>query len=744
MKKDKKQARAENAVIELLKHHKKTGLGFKAILHSLNIAKINRNSLRVILNQLISKNLVTRKGKGYRLSSTVSKEELNPGEEGFIEGKLSMHKSRCLILSHESSKDPIRIYPENVRGALPGDTVRIKITQKRANGRVLGKVLKILAREGVQFVFQVQEDGMMSRTDFDLPVHIDVPEGLKVKSFHRARVLPEINSKHLKAEYLGPVQNNVDVDIEDLVGQYQVPHQFSSAVLNSIQETPKEITDRLDLRELHTFTIDGEDSKDFDDAISIVKDEKSWILYVHIADVTHYVRPKTKVDDEASLRSTSIYFPQYVIPMLPEKLSNDLCSLNPDVDRHSFSCEMHFNSSGRLTKAFAYPSKIRSNRRFTYTNFQSAYDKQNDQELQKEINLCYELFEKLLKHRKKRGAIDFDLPEPVLKLDDKFKVLEVNTYPRLDSHRLIEEFMVKTNVTIAQFSHTAQLPSLYRHHPGPKNDSIANLKDLVCSMGQNFPDLDYKKPESYQTLLAGLDEQFKDVLQPMVIRTMQQAVYSHEHPDHFGLALEYYSHFTSPIRRYPDLIVHRQLKRLIQVSSAKLPLQIYPFQKPKFAPKQVHLSELEKLAKNCSQAERRAVDMERDYHKRKMVDFMSRRLNQTFLARVTGVSKRGLFCELVEYYAEGFLALSQIPGQWQTDEIKQRAVNRYNKNQTLQLGDVFQVRTKRVNSERFEIDFSITEAAVREVQQNRKMLTSENPKDRKPRRNSRVRRQEKQ
>ena len=459
---------------------------------------------------------------------------------------------------------------------------------------------------------------------------------------------------------------------------------------------------RRDLREQPTVTIDGETARDFDDAISIEKIRTGFRLWVHIADVAHYVKEETSLNEEAYARGTSVYLPDRAIPMLPEALSNGICSLNPNLDRLTLTCEMDISPLGEILKYDIYESVINSNERMTYTAVREILvDKDPSQRkryaaLLPEFELMAELMEVLRVKRSKRGSIDFDLPEPQIVLDLQGRMTEIIRAERNMAHQIIEEFMLAANETVAGHIEKKEAPFMYRIHEEPAEEKLTDLIDFLATLGISLPTVKKLKPVHLQKALAkakGTPEE--TLINTVLLRTMKQARYSAENVGHFGLAAETYTHFTSPIRRYPDLIVHRILK-----SDMKGKLKDPAYVK--------HLAEtLPEAAIHCSLRERTAMEAERDVITMLKIEFMKDKLGEVYDGIVTGVTQFGLFVQLRELFVEGLVHVSTLTDDYYHYVEKLHCLRGERLKCVYRIGDAIRVRVDRVDAARKRIDFSL-------------------------------------
>jgi ribonuclease R len=533
--------------------------------------------------------------------------------------------------------------------------------------------------------------------------------------WYHARILSDIHPEQYNCTLEKAVDMQKDLDVLDLVQRYSLPQDFPADCIAESGKEPPDNWQRIDLSDLRSYTIDGADAKDFDDAISLKKTADGFTLWVHITDVSHYVVPGSALDKEAFRRGTSVYFPKEVIPMLPEKLSNELCSLKPGEPRKTVSCEMHFNPQGKMQKAFVYPSILKSHKRFTYDEVQDILDGKLPGPFAEELQQCLELSKLLSSHKYHDGAIDFEFPEIKITLADDATVEKLELEPRLDAHRIVEEFMLAANEAVACFCAEINLGTIFRHQPPPGEQDINELDGILKTVKLSIPaGRERFKPKTYQKLVNSLTPDIKDFIQPLVLRSMRQAVYSEKHCTHFGLAKDYYCHFTSPIRRYPDLVVHRQLLNCLAENGLKFPYCIYPLQKEHRELKKPPLQNAREQAVFSSMTERRAVEVEREYQHRKKALFAETRLGQTFSARITGMLASGMFLEIADFPVEGFLPFESLSDYWDFNEkmmyAEKRRRNAKNneespvKTNVLRLGDMLSVTIHSIDREKYRVN----------------------------------------
>lgn len=627
-------------------------------------------------------------------------------------GRLSFDKNGNMLVEPEGTlaggdvKLQIVVSPGGLADANPGDRVSVKIVG--GSGKVLvAKVTEVLEREEKRIVGTVERLGSSYKIllkDRDLPSGIDVSR----KKLKGAEAGDKVIAKLLVDRYSGFSAEVVkvlgeagdpSVELEAIAAQFNLRKDFPGGVLGeteSIKEeiSKKEIASRLDLRDAIVFTIDPEDARDFDDAVSLRKIPGGLFeLGVHIADVSHYVREGSALDGEAYKRGTSVYLTNGVIPMLPHKLSNEICSLNPGVDRLTYSVIMKIRPTGRVVDYSFAKSVIRSKRRFTYEEVQKIIETGHGDHAET-IATMNKLAKTLTSLRSRAGSIDFDLPEAKFVLDDLGRPLEIIKKQRLDSHRLVEEFMLLANKTVAMHigRHGVRAkPFVYRIHDVPDPDRIRELAVFVSHFGYNLNYDGSVGQKQLQRLLKSVEGKPEEYLiNDIMLRSMAKAIYSEKNIGHYGLAFKYYTHFTSPIRRYPDLVVHRLL---------------HAYETGKEIPDMRGLKkDLADTCKLSSEAERRAVEAERESVKVKQVQFMEGHIGDEFEGTIAGVTSFGLFVEVNDVLVEGLVHVREmddyysfVQGQFQ---LKGRRSGK-----VYQLGDRVRVKVMRVNMERHEIDF---------------------------------------
>jgi len=496
------------------------------------------------------------------------------------------------------------------------------------------------------------------------------------------------------------------MEIDIALRAFDLPHVWSVEALNQAESFGSEIPEsaiegRVDLREMPLLTIDGEDARDFDDAVHAEKlDSGNWRLWVAIADVSYYVEPKSPLDGDAQERATSVYFPSQVIPMLPEALSNGLCSLNPEVDRLCMVCEMEINTDGEIESHKFHQAVMNSHARLTY-NKVAAMLVDGDEALREQyaavlpgLEVMYDLFKTMLSAREKRGAIDFEMTETQFLFDDNKKIKSIEPRERNDAHRLIEEFMVAANVSAANFLLEHELPALYRIHETPSEEKLSGIRDFLGELGLSLGGGAEPKPSHYAALLKNAQQRpDAHLIQTVMLRSLKQAVYSPDNVGHFGLSLEAYAHFTSPIRRYPDLQVHRTIRHLISS------------QKKKKWP--VSHEDMEQLGDHCSMASRRADEATRDVSDWLKCEFMQDHVGEDYEGVISGVTGFGVFVELNEMYIEGLVHITALKNDYYQFDASGHRLTGERTRKTYRLGDTIKVKVVRVDLDEKKIDLEL-------------------------------------
>ncbi|WP_461537541.1 ribonuclease R [Spongorhabdus nitratireducens] len=654
-----------------------------------------------------------------------------------VTGKVQGHRDGYGFVIPKDGSDDLFISAREMRQVFDGDVVVVRETRVDRKGKREGSIVDVLERNTSQLVGRYFEEGDSS---FVMPDNKRVSREVLLKpgplqprpgQFALVEILEQPSRSRppigLVKEILG---NRTDpgMEIDVALRTHEIPHVWPESVEKEVRRFTAEVAEkdkghRIDLRHVPFVTIDGEDARDFDDAVYCeTKKSGGWRLFVAIADVSHYVAVGSALDEEAQNRGTSVYFPGHVVPMLPEILSNGLCSLNPEVDRLAMVCEMTISANGRLSGYRFYEGLINSHARLTYTKVWDMLDQpESDKGKQlreqyasvvSHVDELYNLFHALKQQRKKRGAIDFETTETQIIFNDQRKIEKIVPTERNDAHKLIEECMLCANVSAARFLEKHGLPGLYRVHEGPNLEKRLNLNSFLGELGLSLPGGNLKTGD-FQNLLESIkDRPDFHLIQVMMLRSMSQAVYTPENQGHFGLAFTGYAHFTSPIRRYPDLLVHRAIRHIIRseretdkvrrVEGTKLipAHRIYPYD----------TTAMMALGEQCSQTERRADEATRDAMDWLKCEYMQQHLGDEFEGVVSAVTGFGLFVELKDVYVEGLIHISCLPGDYyHYDASRQRLVGEKT-GMSYHLGDELSIIVARVNMNDKKVDFELSGA----------------------------------
>ena len=682
----------------------------KAIYKALKVkAKDEKRMVRDAIRQLLEEGQLIRDGKGYYHSAESS---------NLVAGTIEFSRRGTIAFVTTDQGQEIAVPVEFTSSAMHGDKVLIEIVGKWRN-LPMGKVTRVLKRskEKIVGVFEVRRTrGFVIPDDpkiiYDFYVPIECINGAKPYQRVIARITKWPRKGKDPEACIETVLGNVDdpkTDVPAVMAKYDLTDRFPDEVLAELEQLPddvrqEDIDGRMDLRDEIVFTIDGEDAKDFDDAVSIKKLPKGkYLLGVHIADVSHYVKENTALDKEAYRRGTSVYLLDTVVPMLPFKLSNNLCSLMEDKDRLTFTVEMIIDEEGRVLDFDVAPSVIRSKKRLTYTivNRLLEGDETIERTLGKQITdslkMMHELSLILRQARQKRGAItDIEGGEVEVVMDDKGQVVDIVPRKRGPAEILIEEFMIRANETVAEIFHNAGLPFVYRVHEEPDPETILQLKEYVEALGLKVKFPKTMHPSILQKVLELVkDHPLRSSVEKLMVRSMKRAMYSFTNIGHFGLASYAYTHFTSPIRRYPDLVVHRLLK-------------LYLRQGNRFTEKQIEIYSklLPKIAQHCSKRERIADEAEWDLLAMKKVEYISRHMDKIFDAVVTNVTRFGLFVEIPDKLISGLVHISTLDDYYFYDERKNILVGERT-GRIFKIGDTLKVRVLRADKIAGEIDFEL-------------------------------------
>jgi ribonuclease R len=785
----------DERILSLLKAAPERLMSLRQLLRELALDKSERHEIRQLLHEMVkSGNIIKLKGNRYTL----------PEDRTVIAGKLSAHRDGYgFVIPDTKPKGfagdvfiPARFMEE----AMQGDTVLVSVEKIKDDNRAEGKILKILKRRNVTIVGQFKRGGLENFVipyDSKIQQEIFIRDGDEMDAAPDAIVNVEITqfphgARRLRGrviEVLG-FRGDFGIDVEIMIRKHQIPVEFPEPALRQAESCEDEVqaselSGRMDFRALPVVTIDGETAKDFDDAVHVeTLDNGNHLLGVHIADVAHYVTKDSALDREAFRRGTSVYFPDRAVPMLPERLSNGICSLNPKVDRLTLSALMEIDRSGNVLRYSFHNGVIRSEERMTYTSVgkilvdRDAVECARYQTLVPHFERMKELALILYERRRSRGSIDFDLPEPVIAFDELGSMVGILKSVRNIAHRIIEEFMLTANETVARHLFQRKVASLYRIHESPDPVKVFQFNEIALSFGYTLgrgfaeksisalPRLkersrrsgrqrhsdqvrDYDSqalsikvsPKDYQKLIDQITGKPEErILSYLMLRSLKQACYSPQNKGHFGLASTCYTHFTSPIRRYPDLMVHRILKSVLDKEQNQSPGQS-PFHKLGFAFQDsaeknevdkklsralrraklvgaehedpsasmtlYSAESLETTAAHSSETERRADDAERELIDLKKLEFMADKLGEEYEGVVIHITKEGMFVELIELFVEGFVKVSTLDDDdYQFKERPIGLVGRVSRN-VYRLGDRLKVRVDRIDRFRRRVDLSV-------------------------------------
>lgn len=692
-------------ITDLLGKESRNAYSLKQVIRKLGVRKREEKLiLQDLMDDMVKTGTLTRLSNGNFKCS-------RDGESNLLTGRVDYVNPRFAFVVSEGADLDVKVSSSRLKHALDGDIVRVNIFQRAGKGRnPEGEVVEIVQRVKSEFVGKIE---ISEKFAFVVPDNrkmffdIFIPSGKTKEAQTGDKVIVRLLEYPAKdknpvgevIDVLGPAGNN-DVEMHAIMAEFGLPYEFPKHVFTEAEKISEEISKdeikkRRDLRNTTTFTIDPFDAKDFDDALSIRQLENgNWEIGIHIADVTHYLHPGTILDKEAFKRATSVYLVDRTIPMLPEKLSNHLCSLRPHEDKLTFSAIFEIDHQAKVIDQWFGRTVIHSDRRFTYEEVQEIIE-QGEGEYSDEIKVLNDLAHKMRKDRFKKGAISFETVEVKFKLDENGKPLAVIPKVRKDAHKLIEDFMLLANRKVAEYVYFKEkgdkrLTMVYRIHEHPNVDKLDQLAVFARKFGHK---LDFSKGNVSEELNKLTEEvenkPEQNVLQSLSIRTMSKAKYSTEPEIHFGLAYKHYTHFTSPIRRYPDVMVHRLLQHYLNDGKSE--------NKEFYQSLCDHSSEMEKLA---SDAERASI-------KYKQVEFMQGMLGQEFEGIVSGLTEFGVFVEIIETKCEGMFRLSEMEGDYyELDAENYRIIGKRNK-KIITLGDQVKVEVINTSLDKRTIDLRL-------------------------------------
>ena len=674
-----------------------------------------------------------------------------------VVGTVQGHRDGHGFVIRDDGEPDIYLPANEMRAVLHKDKVRARVVRQDRRGRPEGKVVEIVERPPQPIIGRLLQEGgvwLVALEDKRYGQDILIPKGATGNATAGQVVVVELTEPPALfgqpagrvKEVLGEV-DDPGMEIEIAVRKYSVPHEFSDAALDEAHALPDHVRPadhkhRIDLRDVPLVTIDGEDARDFDDAVycepAKVARGKGWRLLVAIADVSHYVKNGAPIDIDAYDRATSVYFPRRVIPMLPEKLSNGLCSLNPDVERLCMVCDMLVTADGDVHAYQFYPAVMFSHARFTYTEVAAILTNTRGPEAARRkdrvsdlLNL-HDVYSALSRSRQQRGAVDFETTETKIVADENGRIEKIVPTQRNDAHKLIEEAMLAANVCSADFIEQAKQPGLFRVHDGPTPEKVEQLRSYLKALGLGMSISDEPEPSEFQQIAAATKERIDaQQIHMMLLRSMSQAIYSPHNGGHFGLAYEAYTHFTSPIRRYPDLLVHRVIKAILAGAKYQLPLLPIPgeahaklakrieknlaarVKSPDQKPKKVsaEMQAWEAAGLHCSANERRADEASRDVEAWLKCKYMREHLGEEYNGTVTSATSFGIFVTLDAMYVEGLVHITELGGEYfKFDEVRQelrgeRTGMRY------AIGTKVRVQVSRVDLDGRRIDFRLVRDA---------------------------------
>ena len=678
----------------------------REILRRVGLQKEQRQEAREFVRDLAEEGRIVRiRGNRYGL----------PSKMNLIVGRIKTHPDGYgFVIPEAEGEEDIFISPRNLKEAMYGDRVVARIESIRRKGKE-GSIIRILERKTRKVVgkfMRAKNYSYVIPEDERILPEVFISEGetkrarpnqivvVEITRYPTERARPEGRITHI----LG-YPDDPEIVPQIIIHKYELPYRFTSTALKEAQNLPPapsshEHRNRVDLRGIPTFTIDGENAKDFDDAVSVERENDGSIkLYVSISDVSQYVREDTSLDGEAYSRGTSVYFPDRAIPMFPPELSNEICCLHPRVDRLALTAELRYDANGERKGVRFYPSVIRSDERLTYTWVKKILVdgdpvlRQRFSPLMPSLDLMADLCQELRRRRTGRGTIDFDLPEPEILLNLQGETEDVIRAERSLAHQIIEEFMIAANEAVAHFMEEKELPFIYRIHEPPKKEAIDEFRRFISHLGYRMRKESDHSPKEFQRVLGDVKGRPEErVVNEILLRSMKWAKYSAKNLGHFGLASDGYTHFTSPIRRYPDLIVHRLLKKALCKEEIKISEEV-----------------LAERADHLSNRERVAMEAEREILDRYRVRFMKDKLGEEYGGVISGVAAFGFFVELKDIFVEGLVRMTSLHDDYYQYDEKKYCLIGERTHKTFTIGDEVRVRVDRVDAERRHIDFGLVQ-----------------------------------
>ncbi len=660
-----------------------------------------------------------------------------------IKGRVQGHRDGMGFLIREDGKKPDLVMPpRQMRRVFDGDQVLVRVSGRDRRGRDEATIVEVIARNTQSLVGVYRQNtaefGVLipekSRITQEVIIPHSVSGGARDGQIVSARITQQpatrVQPVGEVTEVLGE-RMDPGMEIDIAIRSYEIPAEFPPDVHAEIADMSTSVDEadkqhRIDLRDVPLVTIDDESAKDFDDAVCAWKTKSgSWKLLVAIADVSHYVRPGSALDQEAITRGTSVYFPGQVVPMLPELLSNGLCSLNPEVDRLALVCEMNISPNGAISRYRFYEAVFQSHARLTYNKVAGILDDEGPEgdalreqyrDLVPSLKNLKSLYTVLREAREARGAIDFETTETEIVFNDARKIEKIVPRSRNDAHKIIEECMLAANVATARFLDKHDLPALYRIHEKPSPERLDKLRLFLNELGLSLGGGDDPSPQDYRDLAETIKGRpDADVIQTVMLRSMSRAVYSPQNDGHFGLAYPAYAHFTSPIRRYPDLLVHRAIRSVIRgprQTNTVLRAEGAPVEPPsKWAP--YSFEQMLELGEHCSMTERRADDATRDVEDWLKCEFMSDKLGEIFEGTIASVTQFGIFVRLDDVYVEGLVHVTSLPSDYYHYEAEKHRLKGERSGMSYRLGDGVTVQVARVDLDDRKIDFELADEKPR-------------------------------
>lgn len=705
-------------VLDLMSDEYYVPMKEKELAILLQVDPEERGELTDVLQGLMDshKIQITKRGRYMLFDENDKKDGKNEKDNELLTGTFISHQKGFGFVEIDGREDDLFIPESKVNGAYHLDTVQVRLLSQTSGKRQEAEIVSVIERGTTQIVGTYQKNksfGFVVPDNHKLASDIYIPSEKSKGAVDGHKVVVELisygnenkNPEGKVIEILGHI-NDPGVDIISIVKAFGIPSEFPEKVMNQVERTndsviEADIAGREDLRDVMMVTIDGEDAKDLDDAVSLTMDGDNYCLGVHIADVSNYVQENSALDREAKLRGTSVYLVDRVIPMLPHKLSNGICSLNQGENRLALSCIVTVNTEGKVMDYRIVETVICVDRRMTYTSVKKILEDKDEEECNKYKEFV-PMFEKmaelaaiLRKNRKKRGSIDFDFPETKILLDAEGHPIQIKPYERNTATKLIEEFMLLANETVAQHFYWLEIPFVYRTHDIPDPEKIMKLATFIQNFGYTIKmNKDEIHPKEIQKLLGKIEGTLQeDLISRLALRSMKKAKYTIECSGHFGLACQYYCHFTSPIRRYPDLQIHRIIKDYLRGRMKK--------------DKKDHYENiLPEVAMQSSKTERRADEAERETDKLKKTEFMGSHIGETFEGIVSGITEWGIYVELPDTI-EGMVHVSKLPGDFYVYDQNNYEMVGSKTGRKFELGQKVKICVDGVDKQLRSIDFSL-------------------------------------